>query len=460
MSRKEVETLPRRDNPSGGAALGDTVHAASLDTTAFSGIVIHDGDSVDLKNVQISPEAINTLDEVMVRAVDGETGQVHFEVNLDEFIELHHFDLPASPDHPVDLVFSRGDEIISSVHLDHSEEQIHLRGKEEHSGDHKGDHKDEHHEEHTSHEHPHVHEHSEGAHGPHAEHTHEAHADHSHAAHPEHVHEAHSEHHAAGHDQHHELSHQDSSHGKSHHDGAFADPIATNIAFDPAADTHHPAPHAPGVHGEAQHAHAEVHGPAHGEKHDGPHTSEVRAELSADTSTAPTGELVKEPLQPADPVTLEDIESAGIAVVGGALRFQGTSRLGSGAFSFEVRFPSVIAIRSTRMACMANGPIILTTIENVPGRTIVEHFGVVTGSTVRSKHFGKDFFAGLKNIVGGEIRAYTELLQEARLEATNRMIQHALDIGANAIVNIRYATTSVASGAAELYVYGTAVRIE
>jgi uncharacterized protein YbjQ (UPF0145 family) len=104
--------------------------------------------------------------------------------------------------------------------------------------------------------------------------------------------------------------------------------------------------------------------------------------------------------------------------------------------------------------------MILTNIESVPGKTIAEHFGIVSGSTVRAKHIGKDIWAGFKNIVGGEMKGYTELLQESRDEATNRMIEQAKQLGANAIINVRYATSSVAQGAAELYVYGTAVRVE
>ena len=103
--------------------------------------------------------------------------------------------------------------------------------------------------------------------------------------------------------------------------------------------------------------------------------------------------------------------------------------------------------------------MILTNIESVPGKTIIEHFGLVSGSTVRAKHVGKDILAGLKNIIGGELTGYTELLQESRQQSTNRMITQAQQLGANAIVNVRYATSSVAQGAAELYVYGTAVRI-
>lgn len=103
--------------------------------------------------------------------------------------------------------------------------------------------------------------------------------------------------------------------------------------------------------------------------------------------------------------------------------------------------------------------IILTNLETVPGRTIVEHYGLVSGSTVRAKHVGRDIAAGFKNLVGGELKGYTELLTEAREESTARMIAQAKALGANAVVNIRYSTSSVAQGAAELYAYGTAVKV-
>jgi uncharacterized protein YbjQ (UPF0145 family) len=103
--------------------------------------------------------------------------------------------------------------------------------------------------------------------------------------------------------------------------------------------------------------------------------------------------------------------------------------------------------------------MILTNIESVPGKKIVEHFGIVSGSTVRAKHIVKDMLASFKNIIGGELGAYTELLAEARQIATQRMVAQAEKLGANAIINVRYATSSVAAGAAELYVYGTAVRV-
>lgn len=103
--------------------------------------------------------------------------------------------------------------------------------------------------------------------------------------------------------------------------------------------------------------------------------------------------------------------------------------------------------------------MIITTIETVPGRQIEEHFGVVTGSTVRAKNAGRDFMAGLKNIFGGELKGYTQLLEESREQAIERMTEQARQTGANAIVNVRLSTSSVAAGAAEVFAYGTAVRV-
>lgn len=91
---------------------------------------------------------------------------------------------------------------------------------------------------------------------------------------------------------------------------------------------------------------------------------------------------------------------------------------------------------------------------------IVEHLGLVSGSTVRAKHFGRDFMAGLKNIVGGELKGYTELLNESRRQAVERMTEQATQKGAKAIINVRFSTSSVAQGASELYVYGTAVKVQ
>ena len=102
----------------------------------------------------------------------------------------------------------------------------------------------------------------------------------------------------------------------------------------------------------------------------------------------------------------------------------------------------------------------LTSIQYLPGMKIVEHYGLVQGSTIRAKHLGRDIMASFKNLVGGELKGYTELLAEARAEATSRMVLQAQQLGANAIINVRYATSSVAQGAAELFAYGTAVKVE
>ncbi|MEW8206769.1 MAG: YbjQ family protein [Candidatus Thiodiazotropha taylori] len=104
--------------------------------------------------------------------------------------------------------------------------------------------------------------------------------------------------------------------------------------------------------------------------------------------------------------------------------------------------------------------MLVTNIEILPDRRIVEHLGLVQGSSVRAKHVGRDIMAGLKNIFGGELKGYTELLQEARAEAMERMIEQAEAVGANAVLNVRFSTSSVAAGAAELFAYGTAVVLE
>lgn len=103
--------------------------------------------------------------------------------------------------------------------------------------------------------------------------------------------------------------------------------------------------------------------------------------------------------------------------------------------------------------------IALSNTETIPGKTIVEFYGVVSGNTVRAKHIGRDIMAGLKNIVGGELVGYTELLQDSRQEALDRMVEQARSMGANAVVNVRFATSSIAQGAAELFAYGTAVKV-
>lgn len=104
--------------------------------------------------------------------------------------------------------------------------------------------------------------------------------------------------------------------------------------------------------------------------------------------------------------------------------------------------------------------MLITNIEVVPGRRIVKHLGLVQGSTVRSKHIGQDILAGLKNIIGGELTAYTELLNESRQEAVDRMVAQAERIGANAILNVRFSTSDMMGGATELFAYGTAVVLD
>ena len=90
---------------------------------------------------------------------------------------------------------------------------------------------------------------------------------------------------------------------------------------------------------------------------------------------------------------------------------------------------------------------------------IRDSYGLAQGSTIRAKHFGRDLMAGFKNIVGGELKGYTELLQESRNQALERMCRQAEELGANAVINVRIATSSVAAGAAEILAYGTAVRV-
>lgn len=107
------------------------------------------------------------------------------------------------------------------------------------------------------------------------------------------------------------------------------------------------------------------------------------------------------------------------------------------------------------------GPLIpITSADHIPGQTILEHLDVVYGNTVRAKHLGRDIMAGLKTVVGGEIRGYTEMLREARDEALDRMKEDAIDLGADAVINVRFTTSQVATGMAEMLAYGTAVRLQ
>lgn len=101
--------------------------------------------------------------------------------------------------------------------------------------------------------------------------------------------------------------------------------------------------------------------------------------------------------------------------------------------------------------------MIVTNTETIAGYHISEIKGLVQGNTVRAKHAGRDIAAGFKNLVGGELKGYTELLTESRRQAVERMLAQAQQLGANAIVNVRFTTSAVTAGAAELYAYGTAV---
>ncbi|UCG87672.1 MAG: YbjQ family protein [Gemmatimonadota bacterium] len=104
--------------------------------------------------------------------------------------------------------------------------------------------------------------------------------------------------------------------------------------------------------------------------------------------------------------------------------------------------------------------MILVNTDFVPGHQIREALGLVRGSTIRAKHLGKDIVAGLRTLLGGEIKEYTEMLVESRAESMRRMELQAEKLGANAIINVRFVTSQVMAGAAELLAYGTAVRIE
>jgi uncharacterized protein YbjQ (UPF0145 family) len=103
--------------------------------------------------------------------------------------------------------------------------------------------------------------------------------------------------------------------------------------------------------------------------------------------------------------------------------------------------------------------MIVVTTETIQNKQITESLGIARGSTVRARHLGRDIFAGLKNLVGGEISEYTKLLADAREEAIQRMILDAESLGADAIVNVRFTTSAVSQGAAEILAFGTAVKL-
>ncbi|MBT3397392.1 YbjQ family protein [archaeon] len=104
--------------------------------------------------------------------------------------------------------------------------------------------------------------------------------------------------------------------------------------------------------------------------------------------------------------------------------------------------------------------IITTTTAEIPGKKVKQIIGVVKGNTIRARHLGRDIMAGLKTIVGGEIKSYTEMTTQAREEAFNRMVNEAVELKADAIINIRFTTSVVMQGAAEMLAYGTAVKLQ
>ncbi len=104
--------------------------------------------------------------------------------------------------------------------------------------------------------------------------------------------------------------------------------------------------------------------------------------------------------------------------------------------------------------------MIVVSTETVPGHNITQVIGLVRGNTIRARHVGRDIMAGFKSMVGGEIKSYTDLLTRAREEALQRMVEDAQKLGANAVVNLRFTTSSVMQGAAELFAYGTAVVVQ
>ena len=104
--------------------------------------------------------------------------------------------------------------------------------------------------------------------------------------------------------------------------------------------------------------------------------------------------------------------------------------------------------------------MLVTTTETIEGKRIVKHLGMVKGNTIRARHIGRDIMAGLRHIVGGEITDYTKMMGESREQAVDRMTEDARNLGANAIVGMRFATSMLMGGAAEILSYGTAVVVE
>jgi uncharacterized protein YbjQ (UPF0145 family) len=104
--------------------------------------------------------------------------------------------------------------------------------------------------------------------------------------------------------------------------------------------------------------------------------------------------------------------------------------------------------------------LIITSGESIPGKQVKEIIGIVTGNTVRARHVGRDIMAGFKNVVGGEIKSYTEMIVFSREEAYNRMVNKAIEMKADAVINFRFSTSMVMQGASEMLAYGTAVKLK
>ena len=130
--------------------------------------------------------------------------------------------------------------------------------------------------------------------------------------------------------------------------------------------------------------------------------------------------------------------------------------------TFECRFQTFLESAAERkgLAFEEGGFMIVVNTESIPGYHVTHCLGIVQGNVVRAKHVGRDIAASLKNIVGGELRGYTELLTESRRTAMERMLAEARELQADAVVNVRFSTSAITQGAAELYVYGTAVKVE
>ena len=104
--------------------------------------------------------------------------------------------------------------------------------------------------------------------------------------------------------------------------------------------------------------------------------------------------------------------------------------------------------------------MIMVTTDSVPGKTIKKTFGLVRGNTIRARHLGRDMVAFLRNVVGGEIKDYTKMMAESREQAIDRMVAEAEELGANAVINVRFTTSMIMQSASEILAYGTAVIVE